>query len=109
MPTGFDREAMRARAAAVARTELVTVPTARLPFVDAANDTSEEARRRQRDVLRAAGGASRLRTALEMSQLTRDLAMRRLRDRRPEATPAELATALLRRLYPDVLRRDRVA
>ena len=62
-------------------------------------DTSAEAAGAQLDAQRALGAAGRFRVAVEMSELTRELACAGLRARRPDLAPNELRRELVRLLY----------
>jgi Rv0078B-related antitoxin len=60
------------------------------------SDTSPNAKRVQLEVLRGLSGEQRLLTALEMSDLTRELARAGIRDAHPEWTEAQVKRELLR-------------
>jgi hypothetical protein len=62
-------------------------------------DTSEEAAAVQREIWRRMGPEGRLRTALQMSDLTRSLFEAGFRMRNPGLTDAELKRAVIRALY----------
>jgi hypothetical protein len=53
----------------------------------------------QQEVFRRMTTAERLRMALEMSESIRNVALAGLRSRRPELTPQELSSELLRLMY----------
>jgi len=60
------------------------------------SDTSPNAKRVQLEVLRGLSGEQRLLTALEMSDLTRELARARIRREHPEWTEHQVIRELLR-------------
>lgn len=62
-------------------------------------DTTAEAALVQTEAQRRIGGAGRLRIAIEMSELTRQLARAGLRTRRPELDEEHLDAELIRELY----------
>ena len=62
-------------------------------------DTTAEAASVQTQAQRGLGVAGRFRTAVEMSELTRQLASAGLRSRRPDLSEHELQFELLRQLY----------
>jgi hypothetical protein len=63
------------------------------------SDTTPEAIAIQQEVFRRMTTAERLRMALEMSESIRNVALAGLRSRRPELTPPELSSELLRLMY----------
>jgi hypothetical protein len=67
-------------------------------------DTSPESAREQREVVARLSGAEGLRIALELSQMTRDLALAGLKRRRNGSDQPDLVTGLIAMCYgPDAL------
>jgi hypothetical protein len=62
-------------------------------------DTSIEAERVQRDVIRRMSGAERVRIAVEMSEAARELSLAGIRARNPVWSEARSRRALLELLY----------
>jgi hypothetical protein len=62
-------------------------------------DTTKEAAALQLEIHRKLGPEGRLKLAIEMSELTRALAMAGLRKRRPDLGPDELHRELILQLY----------
>lgn len=63
------------------------------------SDTTAEAAAVQTAVQRRLGSVGRFRAAVEMSELTRELAAAGLRARRPDLTEAEVRRELILQLY----------
>ncbi|GMU59775.1 MAG: hypothetical protein AMXMBFR34_15380 [Myxococcaceae bacterium] len=72
------------------------------------SDTSERARQRYAERLRAASPRERLERALRLSERVRLLTMSDVRRQHPGASERELAVAFVRRVYGDRLA-DRLA
>ena len=62
-------------------------------------DTTPEAARVQADIIRSLGPEGRLRVAVQMSGMVRDLARARIRGLHPDWTHAQILDALLLELY----------
>jgi hypothetical protein len=69
----------------------------------AARDTSDAARRVQREAQARLGGARRVEMAFEMSAQAREISIAGIRSRHPELSLAEARAHLLRRLLGDEL------
>ena len=70
----------------------------------AMSDTTPEAKAMQEQILRNMTGEQRLRIALEMTDLARELARARFRTEHPEWTEAQIVRELLRlAFFPDPL------
>ena len=69
----------------------------------AGRDTSDAARRVQREAQARLGGARRIEMAFEMSAQAREISIAGIRSRHPELSFAEARARLLRRLLGDEL------